>query len=134
MKILLMSLSLFLLIGCAHEPTDEWMEDGITTTTVEQTPEFEIVEVPADPAATIPVFMVVNQPMVIKEVQQQLKYLGYNPGPIDGVVGPLTSTALINFQKASGLVVTGQLSESTLNALKLDPNVIGTMGSRAFAE
>ena len=42
------------------------------------------------------------------KVQTALKALGYNPGPLDGIMGPLTRAAVVAFQqKAGGLVVDG---------------------------
>ena len=38
-------------------------------------------------------------------LQKALKRLGYSPGPTDGVPGPLTRMALMQFQTAKGLVV-----------------------------
>lgn len=44
----------------------------------------------------------------ILKVQTALKNLGYNPGPLDGIMGPLTRAAVVAFQqKAGGLVVDG---------------------------
>ncbi len=36
--------------------------------------------------------------LTVRAVQVYLTYLGYNPGPIDGVVGPSTSNAVEAFQ------------------------------------
>ena len=36
--------------------------------------------------------------LTVRAVQVYLTYLGYNPGPIDGVVGPSTSKAVEAFQ------------------------------------
>jgi hypothetical protein len=41
--------------------------------------------------------------MDIRKVQQRLKDLGFNPGPIDGIPGPKTSKAIIAFKKQHGL-------------------------------
>jgi N-acetylmuramoyl-L-alanine amidase len=42
-----------------------------------------------------------------KDRQNALVNLGYNPGPIDGVFGPQTRQALVEFQKDIGLVPDG---------------------------
>jgi len=49
-------------------------------------------------------------------VQQALKSRGYDPGPTDNVLGPLTRKALIQFQKDNNLPA-GNLNMETLRAL-----------------
>jgi lipid-binding SYLF domain-containing protein/peptidoglycan hydrolase-like protein with peptidoglycan-binding domain len=53
----------------------------------------------------------------VREVQMNLKNEGFDPGPIDGVLGPMTMTALRNYQSHSKLAVTGTLTPETENAL-----------------
>jgi hypothetical protein len=55
----------------------------------------------------------------ISAVQAQLAAQGYYRGPIDGVYGPQTRTALTRYQSSRGLQVTGTLSPATLRALGL---------------
>ena len=43
--------------------------------------------------------------------QVSLFYLGFNPGPIDGILGPRTRAALIAYQKKRGIPVTGRLDD-----------------------
>lgn len=47
-------------------------------------------------------------------VQQLLSFLGHNPGPSDGVLGPATREALRNFQRQRGLPVNGELSDEVM--------------------
>jgi His-Xaa-Ser repeat protein HxsA len=54
---------------------------------------------------------------LIRQVQERLQTVGYNPGTIDGTMGPQTKNALLWFQNAQGLRSTGDLDEPTLNAL-----------------
>lgn len=56
--------------------------------------------------------------MTIKQVQQLLDYLGYDPGTIDGVDGRLTQAAVRRFQGAEGLTVDGIAGEQTQIRLK----------------
>lgn len=44
-------------------------------------------------------------------VQQLLAQLGYDPGPADGVIGTQTQAAILNFQRDSGLPLTGRIDE-----------------------
>jgi hypothetical protein len=54
---------------------------------------------------------------LMRQVQERLQAVGYNPGTIDGSMGPQTQQALRWFQNAQGLRATGDLDEYTLNAL-----------------
>lgn len=60
-------------------------------------------------------------PNRVKTAQQQLKKLGYQPGPIDGIYGPKTAAATKAFQKANELPATGRLDNSTLARIALAP-------------
>ncbi len=54
----------------------------------------------------------------IRSVQSALKDAGFNPGPIDGIMGWRTKSALHKYQKANGLS-SGALTQETLRALGL---------------
>ena len=49
----------------------------------------------------------------VKVAQEALKKLNYEPGPVDGVFGPATFSAIEIFQEDNGLNVTGLLSRNT---------------------
>jgi protocatechuate 3,4-dioxygenase beta subunit len=53
----------------------------------------------------------------LARAQQQLTNLGFDPGPVDGLMGPMTAGALRAFQQSRGLNPTGQLDEATRRAL-----------------
>jgi Putative peptidoglycan binding domain/CHAP domain len=53
----------------------------------------------------------------IKQLQQRLQALGYNPGPVDGQYGVATSNAVKAFQKARHLQVDGVIGKDTRKAL-----------------
>jgi hypothetical protein len=53
----------------------------------------------------------------IAQAQEQLKAVGFNPGPIDGVLGPQTRAAFRRYQASKGLPATGALDEATGRAL-----------------
>ena len=57
-----------------------------------------------------------RQPLV-REAQRALRDLGYDPGPIDGIFGPRTRTALAKYQTSERLSVTGDLDALTLERL-----------------
>ena len=54
----------------------------------------------------------------VRTAQQALKDKGYDPGPIDGVVGDHTRTAVGNYQRDHNMKVTRQLDRKTMVALK----------------
>lgn len=55
--------------------------------------------------------------MTIRQVQALLDYLGYEPGPIDGMDGANTQDAVRAFQRAEGLTVDGVAGVQTEKAL-----------------
>jgi lysozyme family protein len=55
---------------------------------------------------------------IVLEAQTKLASLGYNPGPLDGIMGKRTRSAIGSFQARSGLPQTGELDEVTLTALE----------------
>ncbi len=53
----------------------------------------------------------------VAALQIGLRAHGFDPGPVDGVRGPLTSSALVAFQRAQGIRATGRLGRATRRAL-----------------
>ncbi len=53
----------------------------------------------------------------VRAAQQALRDKGYDPGPIDGKMGPKTTTALRQYQKAENLTATGKLDAPTADKL-----------------
>ena len=66
-----------------------------------------------------PIYAYHNLPpdQVIANVQANLQEQGYYTGEVDGLLGPLTQEALVNYQNANGLAATGSIDEPTLDAL-----------------
>lgn len=56
--------------------------------------------------------------MTIKQVQALLTYLGYDPGAVDGIIGPKTIAAVKVFQSAEGLTADGIPGTQTWAKLK----------------
>ena len=56
-------------------------------------------------------------PEVIRDVQRQLKGLGFNPGAVDGNYGAQTAAALRAYQQAYRLPQTGRLDDVTLRSI-----------------
>ena len=53
----------------------------------------------------------------VREVQRALREAGFDPGPVDGILGPATRAALRRFQSAKGLASTGEIDRATAAAL-----------------
>ena len=54
----------------------------------------------------------------VRELQVRLRTVGYEPGPIDGLFGPLTRGAVRSFQRAHGLASDGVVGPRTDAALR----------------
>lgn len=57
----------------------------------------------------------------VKAIQRELADLGYAPGPVDGVAGANTKSAIRRYQAASGLPVDGKVSLALLAYLRTNP-------------
>jgi len=55
----------------------------------------------------------------VAALQVGLRAHGFDPGPIDGVRGQLTTRALLRFQKAHGIQATGLVGRGTRRALRV---------------
>jgi peptidoglycan hydrolase-like protein with peptidoglycan-binding domain len=53
----------------------------------------------------------------VRRVQRLLQQRGFSPGPLDGVDGPLTKTAIRGFQKTYGMKTSGEIDNQLLLAL-----------------
>jgi len=62
-------------------------------------------------------FKILLPDLGLRTAQAALSYLGLDPGPIDGVRGRRTRSALIAFQQQSGLPETGELDGDTESRL-----------------
>lgn len=59
----------------------------------------------------------VAQSISVQEAQERLETLGLSPGPVDGLMGSMTRSALREFQRRNDLPVTGELDPATQSAL-----------------
>ena len=67
--------------------------------------------------ALSPVAVIARVDWRLAQVQELLKDAGFNPGPVDGILGPRTKGALRRYQASQGLPATGALDEATRQAL-----------------
>lgn len=61
-----------------------------------------------------------NQGAFIREVQRALVQEGFDPGPIDGLMGNMTRQAVRDFQQSKGLAQGGTLTQETVQALGVE--------------
>ena len=54
---------------------------------------------------------------VVTEIQEKLKALGFDPGPIDVIYGSKTAAAVAAFQTVNGLVLDGEVGPQTAGRL-----------------
>lgn len=55
---------------------------------------------------------------LVSGIQGALLAHGYDPGPVDGRMGPGTAEAISSYQQANGLLVTGQPSKALLEHMR----------------
>jgi peptidoglycan hydrolase-like protein with peptidoglycan-binding domain len=53
----------------------------------------------------------------VSRIQETLKARGFYTGPIDGAFGPMTETAVMDFQREAGLAADGVVGPATWSAL-----------------
>ena len=77
----------------------------------------------------------------IKWIQETLKMVGYDPGPVDGVAGEKTDAAIRRFQSDQQLEVDGLVGENTHNAILValnlpspHPEVVDQLSLKNFAD
>lgn len=59
-----------------------------------------------------------SEAALVSRTQKLLLQVGYNPGPVDGIVGPRTRGAIREYQNAQGLRVDGTVSRELLTRLR----------------
>lgn len=59
----------------------------------------------------------------IRRIQTSLARLGFDPGPLDGLIGPRTREAIRAFERAKGLPVNGEASRFLAAQLQLEEHL-----------
>jgi peptidoglycan hydrolase-like protein with peptidoglycan-binding domain len=70
----------------------------------------------------------------VETAQMRLIQAGFDPGPVDGLMGPLTRKAIRAFQGANGVPVSGRLDKATRSKLKAaadEPSAQSAVGLKA---
>ncbi|HWH40205.1 MAG TPA: N-acetylmuramidase domain-containing protein [Usitatibacter sp.] len=60
--------------------------------------------------------------LMLRAAQLYLTFLGFRPGPVDGMMGPRTLAALNRFQASRGLPATDRVDAATFDALRAAAN------------
>ncbi|MGE5539941.1 MAG: peptidoglycan-binding domain-containing protein [Gemmatimonas sp.] len=60
-----------------------------------------------------------TQHQLTLRIQGALDALGFSPGPLDGIYGPLTTDAVRRYQRSTGLSPSGQLTAEQVDALEM---------------
>lgn len=94
-----------------------WKKGRASSTTL---PPVQDATRPAAPAQSA-------NPELVARVQQRLAWLGYQPGPADGIYGRRTAAAIRAFQKDHGMDVDGMMTTA------LADRVLGTPKTGAFS-
>ena len=68
----------------------------------------------------------------VRSAQQALRDKGFDPGPIDGIHGPLTTAAVRKFQEAEKLTVNGRLDDATMAKLNVQTSRADTTSPSAM--
>lgn len=69
-------------------------------------------------------------PRFVREAQRALRDLGYQPSPVDGVVGRRTKAALAKYQQAERIQVTGRLDSETMVRLDIQERLFRVAAGR----
>lgn len=110
MKSLILLLLVLAVSSCAHK---EWCEDSRTNYSNSNEVVSTTDSVNTNQAA-------IKRDVTIEEIQTRLNILGHRSGPVDGIVGPITTSALTRFQIATGINVNGKVNKATVNALNIN--------------
>ena len=98
-------------LGFYKGAVDDYFDEGIAVAVGEFQKSKGLV---ADGVAGLPTLYLINPTYAL---QVQLKKLGFDPGVLDGSIGPRTKAALMNFQRSKGLAEDGTANPETLEAL-----------------
>ncbi len=72
---------------------------------------------PPPPSHSCPVLRMGSRGAAVVDLQHRLLNMGFNPGPIDGIFGQRTQSAVISFQRSKNLVPDGVVGIATWTAL-----------------
>jgi len=71
--------------------------------------------------------------LTVRAAQVFLTFLGFHPGPVDGLLGRMTRSAVAEFQSQQGATATGDLDDATVQALQTAARAVVATGAAAGA-
>jgi len=101
-------------------PTREVPAQGIEPVAAVPGPEPAVAAAVASSPTTAPEPDLTLTWAEILDVQKRLAALGINPGPLDGIVGPRTSSGVQRYEELHDLAVTGKVDRRLLQLLRAD--------------
>jgi peptidoglycan hydrolase-like protein with peptidoglycan-binding domain len=108
-RLVIASVTALCLCGAAGLPAAAQAPDqDVTSQSPPPPPEPQFLDMSAIPAIT---------PDRVMKAQQALQRKGFDPGPVDGILGPMTREAVRKYQDRYGIKPTGELDNQTLYAL-----------------
>ena len=108
-RLVIASVSAFCLCVAAELPAAAQAPDQDVTSQSPAPPaEPKYLDMSAIPALT---------PDRVMKVQQALQRKGFDAGPIDGILGPMTKEAVRKYQDRYGIKASGEIDNQTLYAL-----------------
>lgn len=119
-------------LGERIKPVGEGLDrviERVTGTDAEEEPASTSDESVGEPAVAVPTAP--DRPKApsreeIAEIQERLNDLGYDAGPVDGLMGLKTRGAIVAFQRDAGISPDGAASPSVLRALRARPQGMQT--------
>ena len=64
-----------------------------------------------------------------RTVQESLIEKGFDPGPVDGILGPKTKAAIMKFQESNGLTANGEVDDATKSSLLVTMSAVPSPAS-----
>lgn len=107
------------LSACGGGDNGEDVGTSSATTSAKTTPtgEFDTVAPPSTFALEDGALATGAEGLPVRRLQEALLVLGLDPGAVDGVFGPATRRAVIDFQRESGLEADGVVGQETADAI-----------------
>ena len=98
--------------------TGTWTRRGTRIVIDLGPPEANELELELELGAAQPTLRRGSRGSTVADLQSSLRARGFDPGPLDGIFGPNTETAVRSFQASRGISVDGVVGASTWNALR----------------
>jgi hypothetical protein len=113
----------------AYQQTNAYLDQWLGTSKPAATPEPTPAPASPEPVAAGSGPMITNGAAggSVKQLQERLKELGFDPGPIDGDFGPKTRAAVIAFQTDRGIRIDGIVGPETWGKLGVHITVAAPM-------